>query len=73
MDNSQIRCHQCHQPLEERELERHMRARHALYFAGVRRMLHAEDAKIQSFELALEESNLSNRISVSVKIKRQAA
>lgn len=69
----QVKCHECHQPLEERELERHMRARHALYFAGVRRWLRGEDEKIRSLEFALKESNPSNRISVSVKIKRQAA
>lgn len=69
----EVKCHECHQPLEERELERHMRARHALYFAGVRRWLRGGDEKIRSLEFAVKESSHSNRTSVSIKIKRKAA
>ena len=70
MDNHEVKCHECHQPLEEKELERHMRARHALYFAGVQRWLRGEDEKVMSPEFALKEPD---RSSVSIKIKRKAA
>jgi hypothetical protein len=70
MEQNVVKCRECEQQLEEKELERHMRARHALYIAGVRKWLRDVDEKVTSLEFTIEEPNLT---SVSVKIKRQAA